>query len=130
MSAEPDIWVVYDGECPFCSNYVRLVRLRQAAGGASVQLVDARTDHPIVAEIRDKGLDLDEGMALKIGDRFYHGSEVMHQIALLTGPVGAFNRFNYWVFRNPRRAACLYPWLRAGRNATLRLLGRKKLSES
>lgn len=130
MNDRADIWVVYDGHCPFCSNYVRLVRLRQALGSARVHLVDARTDHPIVAEIEAKGLDLDEGMALKIGERLYHGSEVMHQIALLTGPVGAFNRFNYWVFQNPRRAACLYPWLRACRNATLRLLGRRKLSES
>jgi len=130
MSGDPDIWLVYDGECPFCSNYVKLVRLRRAAGGAAVHLVDARSDHPIVKEIIDAGLDLDEGMALKIGERLYHGDEVMNQLALLSSPVDVFNRLHYWVFKSPRRAACLYPWLRAGRNATLRLLGRKKLSES
>ena len=32
--------IVYDGDCPFCSRYVKLVRLREALG--SVDLVNAR----------------------------------------------------------------------------------------
>ncbi len=31
--------VVYDGECPFCRNYIRLMSLRKAVG--DVELVDA-----------------------------------------------------------------------------------------
>ena len=31
--------VVYDGECPFCRNYVKLMWLRKAVG--DVELVDA-----------------------------------------------------------------------------------------
>ena len=27
--AEPGITVIYDGECPFCSAYVSMMRLRQ-----------------------------------------------------------------------------------------------------
>jgi predicted DCC family thiol-disulfide oxidoreductase YuxK len=33
--------LVYDGECPFCRNYVRLMSLRKAVG--DIELVDART---------------------------------------------------------------------------------------
>jgi predicted DCC family thiol-disulfide oxidoreductase YuxK len=38
--------IVYDGECPVCRKYVRLMGLRKAAG--NVDLVNARTPHPAV----------------------------------------------------------------------------------
>lgn len=121
------IWVVYDGECPFCNAYVRMLRLRKATG--DVRLIDARSDHPIVAELKAKGLDLDEGMALKIGDEVYHGDACMHRLALLSGPSDLANRLHYWIFSKPTWARALYPWLRAGRNAALRLLGKRRINE-
>jgi predicted DCC family thiol-disulfide oxidoreductase YuxK len=27
-----EAWIVYDGECPFCSNYVSLYRMREQLG--------------------------------------------------------------------------------------------------
>ena len=45
---EPQAWIIYDGQCPFCSRYVRLVRLRDSLG--QVELVDARNGGPIVDE--------------------------------------------------------------------------------
>jgi len=128
VSSPRKIWIVYDGECPFCSAYVRMVRLREAAG--EVELLDARTPHPIVDELIAAGYDLDEGMAMKIGDAVYHGDECVHQLALMTGPNGFINRLHFWVFSSPKRTAALYPVMRAGRNLALRLLGRRKLSES
>lgn len=128
MAERPDIYVVYDGECPFCSAYVRLVRLREAAG--RVHLLNAREPHPVVSEVREKGFDLDEGMALKIGDAIYHGADVMNRLALMSGERGAFNRFHLWIFSSPKRSKFLYPFLRAGRNAALRLLGRRKIGEA
>ena len=78
MSASEPIYIIYDGDCPFCSAYVRMVRLRDAAG--QVELLNARQDHPVVREVLEAGLDLDEGMALKMGDQVYHGDEVINQI--------------------------------------------------
>ena len=127
MNETADIWVVYDGECPFCSAYVRMVRLKNAAG--RVRLLDARTPHPVVDELRAKGFDLDEGMALKIGDAIYHGDDCVHQLALMSGPVGVLNRLHFWIFSNPKRTAALYPLMRAGRNLALKLLGRRKLRD-
>ncbi len=123
----PQMWVVYDGECPFCSAYVRMVRLREVAG--KVHLLDAREDHPVTSELKARGFDFDEGMALKIGDVVYHGDDCVHQLAMMSGPSGLFNRFHYWVFKSPRRAKILYPYLRAGRNLALRLLGRRKIEQ-
>ena len=34
-------YLIYDGNCPFCSNYVRFTRLRENIG--SVDLIDALT---------------------------------------------------------------------------------------
>ena len=66
-------------------------------------------------------------MVLKLSGRLYHGHDSVHALALLSEPNGMFNKFNAWVFKSPKRAAVLYPVLRAGRNFTLRLLGRKKI---
>jgi len=51
--AAPAAWIVYDGDCPFCSRYVRLVRLRDAIG--PVALVNARDGGELVDEIRAAG---------------------------------------------------------------------------
>lgn len=122
--SEP-IQIVYDGDCPFCASYVTLTRLRAAAG--KVELIDARSDHPILAEITRAGLDLDAGMVMKQDGRLYHGDDVVHRLALMTTGSGPFNAAMAAVFRSPTRAKLLYPWLKAGRSAALALLGRGKI---
>jgi predicted DCC family thiol-disulfide oxidoreductase YuxK len=122
---DPDAWLVYDGECPFCSRYVRYVRLRTAVG--KLHLVNAREGGPLVDEMVQAGLDLDEGMVLKMGGRYYHGADCIHALALLSSGSDAFNRINAAIFRSSALARALYPILRAGRNAVLRGLGRTKI---
>jgi predicted DCC family thiol-disulfide oxidoreductase YuxK len=122
-SAKPEgVVVVYDGQCPFCSTYVRYTRLREAVG--PVQLVDARSGGPVVEEAVRAGLDLDEGMALKYGGRLYHGADCLNMLSLLSSRSGLFNRLMAFTFARPGVAHMAYPMLRAGRNATLKLLGR------
>jgi predicted DCC family thiol-disulfide oxidoreductase YuxK len=128
MREEPGVRIVYDGQCPFCSRYVALLRLREALG--RVALIDARQGGPLVDEIRAAGLDLDDGMVLKMDGRLYHGDECIHRLALLSTPSGLFNRVNAAMFRSPTASRLLYPVLRTGRNAALRLLGRPKLNRS
>ena len=117
--------IVYDGGCPFCSAYVRLVQLRQALGW--VEIVDARAGGAIVDEIVAAGLDLDEGMVLKLDGALYHGEDCLNRLALMSSPSGVFNRINALLFRNRTVSRIAYPVLRAGRNATLWLLGRPRL---
>jgi predicted DCC family thiol-disulfide oxidoreductase YuxK len=119
-------YIVYDGECPFCSRYVALLRLKAAFG--DIKLVDARTDHPAVRRLVAAGIDLDEGMALIQGDRIFHGDDCMHRLALMSTPSTLFNRMNAAIFSSPAASRILYPYLRAGRNAALALLGRKKIA--
>ena len=127
QTQKTEVLIVYDGQCPFCSRYVKLVRLRESLG--QVRLVNAREGGPIVEELRRAGVDLDEGMALKLDGRLYHGHDCLHMLALLSTPSSSFNRLNAALFRSPRAARLLYPVLRAGRNTALRLLGRSKIRE-
>ena len=120
-------WLVYDGECPFCSRFVRYVRLQQSVG--KLHLVNAREGGPMVSEMLRAGLDLDEGMVLKLGGRHYHGADCIHVLALLSGRSDLFNRINAAIFRSAGLSRILYPLLRAGRNVTLRLLGRAKMND-
>ena len=117
--------IIYDGQCPFCSAYVQFTRLREAVG--PVVLIDARQGSLMVDEAVEAGLDLDEGMVLKYGGRLYHGADCLNMLSLLSSRSGLFNRFMAFAFARPKIAHLAYPLLRAGRNATLRLLGRSRI---
>ncbi len=119
--------VVYDGDCPFCTRYVTMLRLKAVAG--EVELVDARSDHPLARWARRR-FDLDDGMAVRIHGAWHTGSDAVHALALLTGPSSTLNRLHYAVFRHRRSSAAIYPFLRAGRNLALRLIGRQKIGEA
>ena len=118
-------YIVYDGECPFCSRYVKMLRLRAAAG--RVELVDARTNHPMVTMLHDLQINLNEGMAFVQNDQISYGDECIHKLALLTTSSGVFNRLNGLIFRSATASQLLYPLLRFARNVTLRIMGRTKL---
>lgn len=120
--------MVYDGECPFCSRYVLLYRLRER--GQRIHLVDARSSDPIVGEIRARNLDLNEGMVVRWRGHDYYGSEAMHLLATLAGDGSLFNRVNRLLFSRPHLARTLYPALVRGRKLILRILGRKLIGES
>lgn len=121
MSDKPAV-IVYDGDCIFCQNYVRLVRLRETVG--PVELIDARSGDPRVAAYSKSGYDLDEGMIFDWRGRVYHGSEAVHVLGGLSSETGWFNRLNRVIFSNRTASTLLYPLLRAGRRATLFLRGK------
>jgi predicted DCC family thiol-disulfide oxidoreductase YuxK len=119
-------YVVYDGDCPFCSEYVKLLRLREAVG--KVALVNARDDHPAVRYAIEKGVDLNQEMALILNGEVFSGPDCMHRLALMSTGAGPFNSVMARVFASPRLSRALYPLLRTGRNLTLRLMGRKPIA--
>ncbi len=119
--APADAYIVYDGDCPVCGEYVAHMRLRKALG--AVKLVNARDGGPEVAEIEARGLDLDEGMAMKLGGRVYHGADCVHAMALLSSQAGWFNRLNAFLFRSPAFSRAAYPLLAGARRLLLALRG-------
>jgi predicted DCC family thiol-disulfide oxidoreductase YuxK len=124
-TGEP-ILLVYDKQCPACDFYCKLARIRADVG--DLKLVDARDGGPVMAEITEAGLDIDQGMVLKVGSQLYYGADAIHALSLMSTRTGIFNRLTYWSFRSPRAAGIFYPALRAMRNLLLKLLGRTKIN--
>lgn len=120
------ILLVYDQECPACDSYCQIVRIRRDIG--DLRIVNAREDSLVLEEITQMGLDIDQGMVLKMEDHLYYGSDAIHMLGLLSSRSGLFNRINFWIFKSKRRAHFLYPILRACRNILLKLLGKTKIN--
>ena len=121
----PRVTIYYDGECPLCSNYTKMLRLRETAG--EVRVIDARRDPISVARFSAMGIDVNEGFVVEVDGHLFHGSDAIHSLALLTSPVNAANRLSRSIFSDSRRAARIYPWLVRGRAMLLRMLGRKTI---
>ena len=122
-----DVYFVYDGDCPVCQYAAHALRIREAVG--RLQLVNAREQegHPILSEVNARRYDLDEGMVIKFGERFYHGADALGIMALLGSRAGWFNRMNALLFRSKTIARLLYPPMRSGRNLLLRMKGISKI---
>lgn len=124
--AKRRIQLVYDRQCPACNFYCQLVRVRASVG--DLELIDARDDSDVMTEITARGLDIDQGMVLTLGDELYYGAEAIHMLALISTRSGVFNRLCYWLFGARPAARVLYPVLRSLRNLLLKLLGRTRIN--
>lgn len=107
-----EIRIVYDGECPICSAYAELTRLRQRH---AVELVDARRARDLVRELRADGVDIDDGMVVLVDGEVHQGEDAAAFLEL-EGRLGLLPSTS-WIRR-------LYPWIWRFRNGLLRLLGR------
>ena len=119
QEARGDVWYVYDGECPLCRTAARALRIREAVG--RLHLINAREDihHPVVQEIKARGIDIDTGTVIKFAGHYYHGGDAMVVMALLGSRAGWFNRMNAHLFRSKSFARLCYPVIRSGRNSLL-----------
>jgi predicted DCC family thiol-disulfide oxidoreductase YuxK len=118
-----DVQIVFDGECPVCNAYTCNIEMNRSS-----QLINARDGGDAVDRLVAAGVDLDEGMAVIIDGKVYHGADAVHIMAINSKDNSLLAKINRAVFRSPTRARLLYPLLRFGRNALLRLLGRKKIN--
>lgn len=120
--------IYYDGDCPFCSKYVQLTRLRASVG--PVELVDLRQDDAARERFSEQGLNPDQGMIVQTPGGVFHGADAMHAISAMSSASGLMNRLAALIFGNKFLAQSLYPVLRAGRNATLFAMGRAPMGQS
>lgn len=124
--SRPEILLVYDKECPVCNAYCLIVRIRETIG--DLKIVDARDKSEVLDEITARGLDIDQGMVLKMGGQLYYGSDAMHALALISSRSGLLNHLNYWIFKSKSISSWLYPILRSFRNLLLKVLGKTKIN--
>ena len=122
------VQLIYDGECPLCSNYAQFLKLKQSV--KELTLIDARQGGPIVEEVRSLPHDLNDGMVAVVDGRYYVGHEALNELALLAEGRGVFNRVNRLAFNSPVAARLGYPWLRLGRWLLLKLKGVAPINHS
>ena len=121
-----DVELVYDKECPVCEYYCQRIDIDSSAG--HLVRVDARDDTPVMDEITERGLDIDEGMVVKKDGELFYGPEAIHQLALMSNRKGVINRLAYWTFRSRLVSKVLYPVFKACRNLLLKVLGRSRIN--
>ena len=121
------IWFVYDGECPICQTAASMFTVKKAVG--EVQTINARIekDHPVMKEVNEALLDLDEGMVIKYQDRLYQGDKALHLMAQLGADDHLLNAINNRMFQSKTLATLLYPSMRAARNIALAIKGVGKI---
>ena len=118
--------IIYDGDCPFCNNYIKLLRLRKNVS-ASVELINAREHEDIKSSYKKNGYDLNDGMAVEYDGRVYYGADAIHFLGIMSSGDNLFSFLNKWIFRSKRLSLILYPILKFGRAITLKILGRQPL---
>ena len=126
MSNSRDIDVVYDKECPVCDYYCERIDVQQSAG--ILRRINARDDSDIMDEITARGIDIDEGMVVRIGDRLHYGADAIHELALLSSGKGFVNAMSRLMFSSRRMSRALYPIFKFMRNMLLKILGRTRIN--
>jgi predicted DCC family thiol-disulfide oxidoreductase YuxK len=112
-----EVWLVYDGECPICKPTANAFKIKQAVG--ELHIVNAREDHPIMQELKERGLDIDKGMVLKMDGNYYQGAEALNICAMIGTDSDFFNKLNVKLFRSKCLSKIAYPVFMKVRNLAL-----------
>lgn len=121
------IYFVYDGKCPICQMGATFYKLQQSIG--ELHTVDARTehDHPVMLEINQAGLNLDEGLVIKYHDQLFQGAEALHVMATLGADTDWLNQLNKTLYQSKTVAKLCYPFMKGARNIALKIKGVGKI---
>lgn len=125
MKTDTDNWLLYDGECPFCTRYVQWMDIQEKAG--PIRLVDARVDSPEKSIALQNDYNLDKGMVLKFQGDYFYGDEALYKLSHLSTGKGIWNGATSGLFRNRTISTLSYPFLKFCRNAAIAVLGKGKI---
>ncbi len=121
MGKEDILYLIYDGKCPICSRAAQILRIRKSVG--KLEIINARTRHPLVDKAKKEGYNLNEGIIVIYNDELYYGSDAMNIIAMMGSPINFINKLNVVLFRSKRISSILYPIFKFIRRCLLVLLG-------
>jgi hypothetical protein len=114
------IWFVYDGDCPICTHAAEALRIKKDYGQLYTLNARGFEADPLIEEINQRGLDLDEGMVIYANDTFYHGKEALNFMAKYGEVTNSFMAVFKGLFWSTTISILVYPWLRGARNWLLR----------
>ncbi len=128
MTSENNVvTIIYDGECPFCSDFVSLNRLRSF--GYRVDIVNARdNDNPKIKILRNK-YNLDDGMIVICSDKILYGVSAARFIAMSYSKKNT-RAFFYWsLLINEKFAGISYDILVKLRKIFFKITGKSLINE-
>jgi len=126
MSESNDVELVYDKQCPICEFYCQRIDVKESAG--RLVRIDARDNSDIMQDITALGLDIDEGMVVRVENKLHYGADAIHELALLSSGNGFVNAMAKLTFGSRAMARVLYPFFRFVRNLFLKMLGRTRIN--
>jgi hypothetical protein len=99
-SRRQDVWLVYDGFCPYSRFASQIIRIQTNLG--RLVPLDARTcrNHPVVRDLERVGLDLNQGLVVRFHNRFYHAREALQLLAQIEVQTDLFNWLHARLLRN------------------------------
>ena len=120
-----EVVLIYDGECPICQYYSLKVQIEESVG--SLRLVNAREPSPDRDKAAALGLDIDQGMLLKLKGQFYYGSDAIYILTRLGVKSSLFGRLSYLFFGSRVGARLFYPVVKFLRSMLLRMMGKGRI---
>jgi len=118
--------ILYDGECPFCKNFVRFMRFRENVSD-DILLIDVRQNQKEKGRYIKAGYDFNEGMIVDWGGDIYYADQAVYILGILSSNDTFWSKLNRLVFKSQKRAKFLYPILKCGRRVALKILGRSSI---
>ncbi|WP_053332581.1 hypothetical protein [Candidatus Jidaibacter acanthamoebae] len=70
--------------------YCTEIKIKKDIG--NLTFINAHKPSTLMNEIISKGLDIDNGMVLKVDESIYYGREAIHILTLLSTPIGLFSK--------------------------------------
>lgn len=113
--------IYYDKDCPFCSKYAQLIKLKKEH---TINILNARESKEKINYFRAIDFDINEGIILQCDDKkIYQGVEAIVFLDNLSEKKMFFSSFYSYIINTKIFKRYLYPTIKAIRKVILKIAG-------
>ena len=117
------ILFIYDGECPFCNHFAKLLELKSSL--AEFEILDGRKNLAILSRLYKQGYDLNKGAILIKNEDILHGADAINWICSeISEPSDSLLEALRIIFTSNKRTNILFPFLLWARRLSLTIKGK------
>ncbi len=114
---------IYDGECPFCNHFAKLLELKSSI--PELEILDGRKNLALLSKLYTQGYDLNNGAILISNENIMHGADAINWICSeIKDPSDSLLEVLRIIFTSNKRTNFLFPFLLWGRRLSLTLKGK------
>ena len=119
-----EIIIYYDGECPYCKSYTKIIDIRKKY---SFELKDARL-HPLeISNLNDQGYKIENGILMVFKGEIFQGAKALKMIDHLIYKKTTISKLYGLIIGLPFFANIIYPIVKTIRIITLKIMGIKRM---